>query len=559
MDEQGELDLVVWSLVAYLERCFCGSTEWCEHVAELAGRACGCPAETGRLKLRSCAEGSGSADDFVVVWRAEHVLRDFQARDEDAVVKLLREVLAREGTYEARTLAVLKDAAAAAGIEWRLVASACESGVALSNGCCDRDDRRPISKSRVPWVRVSFIAAGGGLALAVSGGAAAPSLAASIAATVSFGAAAEAGLTSCITGVFGALGASVSGFKATRRFCVDSSLALEAVRPRRCRAASQFVLVPGWGGAAGDAWGSAHDKYDWWTESCGDAGATKVGWAPDALARLYEAMRDASVWIEARDRAARGLIDELLRRSALGACSLPLALLERAASLDDPWAVAVKHADVAGVELAHKLLAKPRPRPAVTLVGYSVGARLVMRCLEELADRLAEKGDEDGAGAVVENVVFIGAPIAARPSRFRKARTVVSGRIVNAYSKNDWMLKLVYRSKAWSFVGVAGAQPVPPEGHSRDPNLACPGLENLDVTDLVNGHLVYPHVMPQIFAKLNFERSSATIVAPPPSTPPPPLDSHHLLAAEIKDELPRRSFGSLDIVDDEDGDVMVLN
>ena len=183
-----------------------------------------------------------------------------------------------------------------------------------------------------------------------------------------------------------------------------------------------------------------------------------------------------------------------------------------------PWAVAVKHADAAGVALARKLLDRPRPRPPVTLVGCSVGARLVMRCLEEIADSKA-----DGAHAVVENVFFLGAPLAARPARFRKARTVVSGRLVNAYSTRDWMLNLVYRSKAWSLVGVAGATPIPNScgGPSRPDNPTGPELENLDLSDLVNGHLAYPHVMPQILARLKLDTAAATLVLDDPCATAP--------------------------------------
>ena len=235
---------------------------------------------------------------------------------------------------------------------------------------------------------------------------------------------------------------------------------------------------------------------------------------------------------------ARGVIDEVLRRSALGAASLPIALLERAAALDDPWAICMLRAKYCGQRLAHALLRRARRQKAatgrhepLTLVGFSTGARLLMHCLDELA-RLAERADEaerraqssdEGAlglllqapraaraasaadwlvhpARLVENAVLLGAPVSARSKRWRCARTVVAGRLVNGFSTRDWMLRLVYRSKAWSLAGVAGAQQIeqPDEG-------GFPSVENLDLTALVNGHLAYPHVLPQIFTKLRLE------------------------------------------------------
>lgn len=497
--EEVTLGLVAWSLAAYAERCG-NSTDaaWAEAVMDVAAQVCGRSSAQGRSALRWVAGEPSDETELVVVWRPEVALRDLGASVDEAeraaVGKLLRDIH-RRCKSEARESAVLKDAAFAAQLRW------CEIFDHEDPDWSDVEDSSEEEDSRRGrWVRVSLAAAGGGLALAVSGGAAAPSLAASIAATVSLGA---EGLASCITGVFGVVGASVAGIKARRRYsAVDSRVRLELARPRR-RNGSMFVLVPGWaepGRSPADAWGGqALDRYDWFRELCGPGvGALVCCWSQEALGRLHTAMRDASLWIEARDRAARGITNEVLRRTTLSACSIPIAVLDFIAQyLDEPWSLAVKSADAAGVALAHKLIA--RSASPATLVGYSVGARMVMRCLEELHDQ--------GRTDIVENALLLGAPLAARPARFVKARAAVAGRLVNAYSTRDWMLKLVYRTKAWSIVGVAGAQPVP----STDKHADCPGLENLDLSDIVNGHLAYPHVMPQIFAKLRLLDTAPTI------------------------------------------------
>jgi hypothetical protein len=63
---------------------------------------------------------------------------------------------------------------------------------------------------------------------------------------------------------------------------------------------------------------------------------------------------------------------------------------------------------------------------------------------------------------------------------------VCAHRLVNAYSRTDWVLALVYRSASFSR-NVAGLQPVPVPPVPPDAVTACT-LENLDVTHLVTSH-----------------------------------------------------------------------
>jgi len=69
---------------------------------------------------------------------------------------------------------------------------------------------------------------------------------------------------------------------------------------------------------------------------------------------------------------------------------LPITLLQATKYIDGTWTLAVTRADAAGVALADALCARSAigERP-VTLVGYSLGARVVFSCLEELARRHA--------------------------------------------------------------------------------------------------------------------------------------------------------------------------
>ena len=64
-------------------------------------------------------------------------------------------------------------------------------------------------------------------------------------------------------------------------------------------------------------------------------------------------------------------------------------------------------------------------------------------------------------------------------------RTAVSGRLVNVYSENDYILAFLYRTSSIQY-GVAGLMPVS----------GLLGVENVDVSETVNGHLKYRYVHP---------------------------------------------------------------
>ena len=82
---------------------------------------------------------------------------------------------------------------------------------------------------------------------------------------------------------------------------------------------------------------------------------------------------------------------------------------------------------------------------------------------------------------IVENVIFIGSPLPAQnKSSWRAIRSVVSGRVVNCYARDDWVLGFVYRGGSLEW-GVAGLEKV----------TCISGIENIDVSGLVSGHLQY--------------------------------------------------------------------
>jgi hypothetical protein len=219
---------------------------------------------------------------------------------------------------------------------------------------------------------------------------------------------------------------------------------------------------------------------------------------------------------------------------------LPLSVIKKIETLNDPWAVVMDRARQAGCLLARALVAEKKKcqesdlgqcfRP-VNLIGYGMGARVIFHALQDLYDAGSE-----GLG-IVENAVLIGAPIAINIPQWKSARQVVAHRLVNCYSSNDWILALLYRSKSLE-LSVAGLYPVHLTDHSANivhtPALTIAAehcskttmdkvetvvametvptqkvysdifqshsdeVENFDVTDLARNHCDYPLVLREI-------------------------------------------------------------
>ncbi|CAD6579532.1 MAG: hypothetical protein ASARMPREDX12_009281 [Alectoria sarmentosa] len=164
----------------------------------------------------------------------------------------------------------------------------------------------------------------------------------------------------------------------------------------------------------------------------------------------------------------------------------PMAIVKVARVVDNPFSLAKTRADKAGKVLADLLINRAQGERPVTLVGYSLGARVIWSCLTSLAERKAF--------GLVESAVLIGSPIPSDVGTWRVMRTAVSGRLVNVYSENDYILAFLYRTSSIQY-GVAGLMPVS----------GLLGVENVDVSETVNGHLKYRYVVGSILQKIGFE------------------------------------------------------
>ena len=207
-------------------------------------------------------------------------------------------------------------------------------------------------------------------------------------------------------------------------------------------------------------------------------------WELEALMKLgtsMEGLVKSYVWSIAK----KEIIERTIFASLMDSL-WPLALLKVRKVVDNPFSVAMNMADKAGLVLADALIKKVQGERPVTLVGYSLGARVIYSCLMSLAERKAF--------GLVESVALMGTPAPSNEKIWRALRSVVSGRLVNIYSENDYILAFLYRTSSIQ-LGIAGIQEVED----------VKDVENVNVSELVSGHLRYQYLVGSILQKIGWE------------------------------------------------------
>ncbi|KAF4974438.1 hypothetical protein FZEAL_8660 [Fusarium zealandicum] len=218
---------------------------------------------------------------------------------------------------------------------------------------------------------------------------------------------------------------------------------------------------------------------------------------------------------EALTQSIQQILGTTILAALMSALQLPIVLTKLSYLIDNPWAVSLDRATSAGKILADSLLERNLGTRPITLVGFSIGARVVYSCLQELAKK--------SAVGVVQNVYMFGSPIVVKKDEYTKVRTVVSGRFVNAYNRNDWILGYLFRLTSGGISRVAGLAPIED----------CPWIENMDVTDLVKGHMDYRQKMPSLLIRCGWSVDSeefAEIEDPDP-------DNHNERQRELINEI----------------------
>jgi len=339
-------------------------------------------------------------------------------------------------------------------------------------------------------VKVGIASVAGAVLIGVTGGLAAPLVAAGLGTVMGglgLGATAVAGYLGALAGsgvivggLFGAYGGRMTGRMMDKYAREVEDFAFIPLRGPRRRSENEkeaaqedhrlrvTIGITGW----------AEDAADLvvpWRVVGSESEVFALRWELEALLKLGNAM-SALVTSAAWTFAGREVLSKTIFASIMSAVMLPMGLAKVATVADNPFSVAKARSDKAGVVLADALINKVQGERPVNLIGYSLGSRVIFSCLQTLAKRRAY--------GLVESVILMGSPTPSDTEYWRRMRSVVSGRLVNVYSENDGVLALLYRTSSLQF-GVAGLQPV--EGLS--------GVENLDASSVISGHLRYQYLL----------------------------------------------------------------
>ncbi|AEO71629.1 uncharacterized protein THITE_2058773 [Thermothielavioides terrestris NRRL 8126] len=172
----------------------------------------------------------------------------------------------------------------------------------------------------------------------------------------------------------------------------------------------------------------------------------------------------------------------------------PESLLKISKIVDNSWNNGMVRADKLGAALADVIMGKAQGERGVSLIGYSLGARAIYACLMCLAERRAF--------GLVENAVMMGTPAPSEPTAWCAMKSVVSGRLVNVYSENDYILGFLYRTSSIDY-GLAGLQQV----------TGVDGIENVDVTAKISLHPRYRFLIGSILRHIGWEDTDREQIA----------------------------------------------
>ncbi|XP_049656848.1 transmembrane and coiled-coil domain-containing protein 4 [Accipiter gentilis] len=325
------------------------------------------------------------------------------------------------------------------------------------------------------YLLIGLATVGGGTVIGLTGGLAAPLVAAGAATIIGSAGAAALGSTAGIAvmaSLFGAAGAGLTGYKMKKR--VGAIEEFEFLPLTEGKQLHITIAITGW--LCTGKYGSFTAP---WSSMLQSSEQYCLAWESKYLMELGNAL----------DSLLNGFVNmmaqEALKFTVLSgivtALTWPASLLTVASVIDNPWGVCLHRSAEVGKHLAHILLSRQQGKRPVTLIGFSLGARVIYFCLQEMAQ------EKDSQG-IIEDVVLLGAPVEGEAKYWKAITKVVSGRIVNGYCRGDWLLGFVYRTSSVQ-INVAGLQPV---------DLDDRRMVNMDLSSVVNGHLDYMKQMDTI-------------------------------------------------------------
>lgn len=396
--------------------------------------------------------------------------------------------LIADSIYDARSRTLLEKVGDNVGINWleicrfeKRVTDALEIQQQSEKESWNEDEHkenRRVMALKKRYVMMGLATVGGSLVIGLSAGLLAPVIGAGLAAgfttigvTGTGGFLAGAGGAAIITSGAAASGGIIAVRAADRR---TGAVKTFEYRPlHNNRRVNLIVTVSGWMTGKVD---DVRLPYSTVNPIMGDI--YSVLWEPEMLRSMGDTINILAT--EALTQGLQQVLGSTILIGLMAALQLPVVLTKLAYLIDNPWTVSLDRANSAGLILADSLIERNLGTRPITFVGYSLGSRVIFSCLKELSKK--------GAYGLVQNVYLFGSPVVAKTEEYLRARSVVAGRFVNGYATNDWILGYLFRLTSGGISAVAGLAPVG----------GVSGVENIDVTEFVPGHMSYRTAMPRL-------------------------------------------------------------
>ncbi|KAJ1956059.1 hypothetical protein EC988_001542 [Linderina pennispora] len=421
-------------------------------------------------------------------------------------------LLLTDDVYDSRSRYLLRRMAEAIGYPWvevmkcerRVTRQLCLHEYATDVRVATKDSSKSVLKEHASKGKkkrlmiIGLATVGGGLVIGLSAGLLAPAIGAGIGATLGAIGVANTGAffgsiggTALITGAATLTGSGLAGRQITRRTRFAEQF--EFIPCISEQQTNLILTVPGWLGKADNG------VFSFSTLDPLNGDHCSLLWESEALGRLGSSLR--MIVGEVFSITLTQTLQHTVLPSLLGPLSIPMWLAKLGYVLDNPWSTGCDMAEKAGPVLADLLLQRVQGQRPVTLVGYSIGARLIFYALLELARM--------NAFGLVEDVYLFGAPVVESSEEWRRAASVVGGRFVNAHSGKDWILSFFYRTTSLGRNSIAGLHPI----------TGVNGLENMDISELVPGHAAYRELMPRLMSKQGIRVTSTELHDPNETVP----------------------------------------
>eukprot|EP01084_Bolivina_argentea_P178754 308957_1 len=476
---------------------------------------------------------------------------------------LLQFAISNNGYYDSRLRSLLKTILTYCNISWynEFIIREYSFGVIL-HVLLQKKEAKSSTKNYGRWAKIGAVGVIGGVLIAVTGGLAAPAVAAGLGAigltaTGTF-LLTTAGTTTLYL-LFGVTGAGYTGLKMHNTISEINDFKFISLSEKNQNGLNVIITISGWLESEDDEQSEENkdendkDKdmesednelnVEYWRDILISSGNNNIlsdcytlQFEKECLLELGEGLKQFVA-----KRAVSGTVKTAATASLgftafatlVAALTWPVAILSVAHYIDNPWSVAFAKSKEAGLVLADCLASGNHGRRPVTLIGYSLGARVIFYALRELVNRCNNKdndeeekkednndndNDEDMSkfgrfmkkrkdkkkqkekekqkemaidlSSIIENVIILGGPCTCDSDEWSEIRKIVSDRIINCYSVNDWVLKFVYRTAA-ATTSVAGLMPI-----------QCDGIENVNLSQVIDGHSEYYNKTPKIIKYL---------------------------------------------------------